>query len=99
MVLFDCVIVVLKHPLENLVEPLCSDYRGAQSLGNTEARVRPVQQEGNRQRNATRLPPDLLRHSRDILCPLLDVAFDFRVARSEEHTSELQSLTNLVCRL
>src|SRR5262249_59026313 len=24
---------------------------------------------------------------------------DFRIARSEEHTSELQSLTNLVCRL
>src|SRR5258706_10999540 len=28
-----------------------------------------------------------------------DVAFPARLCRSEEHTSELQSLTNLVCRL
>src|SRR5258706_11219070 len=25
--------------------------------------------------------------------------FDFQICRSEEHTSELQSLTNIVCRL
>src|SRR5437016_14092903 len=29
---------------------------------------------------------------------MIDVIGDFEIARSEEHTSELQSLTNLVCR-
>src|SRR5258706_15641059 len=33
------------------------------------------------------------------LCAVVVVAGGVQIARSEEHTSELQSLTNLVCRL
>src|SRR5258705_8144909 len=35
----------------------------------------------------------------DIVLPLKSVGFDIEIKRSEEHTSELQSLRHLVCRL
>src|SRR5438093_10091931 len=46
--------------------------------------------------NLPRSPGRRLRHREQFR---FDKSTDCRVARSEEHTSELQSLTNLVCRL
>src|SRR5437016_2229262 len=46
-----------------------------------------------RVQNAARLPNTIGRHHSDDSC------CSGNSARSEEHTSELQSLTNLVCRL
>src|SRR5438046_5718029 len=40
-----------------------------------------------------------LAHPGAIPLPLFAIAIEGVIARSEEHTSELQSLTNLVCRL
>ena len=40
-----------------------------------------------------------LNSDEDALVEVLGLNFDPEMARSEEHTSELQSLTNLVCRL
>src|SRR5256885_8721955 len=41
----------------------------------------------------------LLHHRHEIGAPLIDILLDLRGNRSEEHTSELQSPCNLVCRL
>src|SRR5437016_10832012 len=53
------------------------------------------------------IPRDVLRHSKGLaIMTVVKAGFIFSgkggqgvVVRSEEHTSELQSLTNLVCRL
>src|SRR5437899_4873583 len=45
------------------------------------------------------LPPAGSRHSRDTASPRVAQVFPRPPNRSEEHTSELQSLRHLVCRL
>src|SRR6266540_1018067 len=47
---------------------------------------------------APRFPP-LYQLIRNACAPLLRARFDLEVSRSEEHTSELQSHHDLVCRL
>src|SRR5438093_5444471 len=54
------------------------------------------------ERHAVSTPGDVLFHiraQRMDLCFELATQITARLGRSEEHTSELQSLTNLVCRL
>src|SRR5438046_4771591 len=43
--------------------------------------------------------PGEIPRLRDVIEPTIAVITNVGYARSEEHTSELQSLTNLVCRL
>src|SRR5438046_7014280 len=50
-------------------------------------------------RRATRLPPGTPPLRTPCVCRLASEACRVAGERSEEHTSELQSLTNLVCRL
>src|SRR5438046_8209467 len=53
-----------------------------------------------RQRNASdQLTRDMLRFAERKFGDQIQVAWEDFKMRSEEHTSELQSLTNLVCRL
>src|SRR5437016_2992980 len=58
----------------------------------TEAHLHAVEADFFRQRN--RLDP-----TRQVQIPVRNADLEGGAARSEEHTSELQSLTNLVCRL
>src|SRR5437016_11680396 len=93
---------MIPHPPRSTLFPYTTLFRSARCKV---VQAHPSRRMGDRTALATGGDDDLCHHDR---CPpaqasrsaLALVRADQRVAlRSEEHTSELQSLTNLVCRL
>src|SRR2546429_5403409 len=85
---------MIRRPPRSTLFPYTTLFRSFGALGVVLAEVR-VYEDGPAPKGATVLPAPFL-HKRWLGLMGLDVVL---VARSEEHTSELQSRLHLVCRL
>src|SRR2546430_12931618 len=79
---------MIRRPPRSTLFPYTTLFRSDQKIGAGDADIR--RQEARAQLGAR------LRHQRR---SLVEIAAGFEIGRSEEHTSELQSQSNLVCRL
>src|SRR5438046_6105004 len=95
-------VLLLRPPPSSTLFPYTTLFRSEATVGLRELDERPVPQG----RAGGVYPPSLRRDASSVVARLSGTYETFRPlapdvleARSEEHTSELQSLTNLVCRL
>src|SRR2546427_3616597 len=80
---------MIRRPPRSTLFPYTTLFRSAELLGDQDRARRTLDRPG---RHAGEQPQHPAPDIADVACPLA-------MSRSEEHTSELQSQSNLVCRL
>src|SRR5256886_11414692 len=101
-VLFFFFFLMIRPPPRSTLFPYTTLFRSRASRAR--AGVRRVRRaasvpRGVRARSRRKLPTPAVRSESDLMANRIPPPREFSWARSEEHTSELQSQSNLVCRL